>query len=109
MGKKTRATQEALGSLHLATAEYFKRMLEEAEEQGVSVPAAQMGNILRFLHDNDIVAESDTQNILEDMRNKLNEQRNAALNVTVDDLSGQLPAQVDYEQMLHDIEVEGEG
>lgn len=109
MGKKTRATQESLGALHLATAEYFKRMLEDAEEQGVSVPAAQMGNILRFLHDNDIVAESDTQNILEDMRNKLSEQKRAALNVSKEDLSGQLPVQVDYEQMLHDIEVEGEG
>lgn len=109
MGKKTRATQEALGDLHLATAEYFKRMLEDAEEQGVSVPAAQMGNILRFLHDNDIVAESDTQNILEDMRNKLSKQKQAALNVSKEDLSGQLPVQVDYEQMLHDIEVEGEG
>ena len=109
MGKKTRATQEALGALHLATAEYFKRMLEDAEEQGVSVPAAQMANILRFLHDNDIVAVSDTQNILEDMRNKLSKQKQAALNVSKDDLSGQLPVQVDYEQMLHDIEVEGEG
>nr|DAP57918.1 MAG TPA: DNA packaging protein [Caudoviricetes sp.] len=106
MGKKTRATQEALGALHLATAEYFKRMLEDAEEKGVDVPAAQMGNILRFLHDNDIVAESDTQNILEDMRNKLNSQKESTNKCKVD-LSGSLPDSVDYEQVLHDIEVEG--
>lgn len=106
MGKKTRATQEALGALHLATAEYFKRMLEDAEEKGVDVPAAQMGNILRFLHDNDIVAESDTQNILEEMRNKLNSQKESTNNCKVD-LSGSLPDSVDYEQVLHDIEVEG--
>ena len=43
------------------------------------------------------------------MRNKLSEQKRAALNVSKEDLSGQLPVQVDYEQMLHDIEVEGEG
>lgn len=96
---KTRATQESLGALHLATAKYFERILEEAAEQGITIPAAQMGNILRFLHDNDVVAESDTQNILEDMRNKLKEQKKS-----VDiDLSGQLPDKVDYAQVLHDV------
>lgn len=108
MGKKTRATQEALGALHLAAAQYFMRMLEEAEEHGVSVPAAQMGNILRFLHDNDIVAEGDTQNVLEDIREKLRKQKEATDTVPQLNLENTLPTEVNYEEVLHDVEIEGQ-
>ena len=106
---KTRAKQETLGELHLITAEYFKQLLDEAMSSGEPMPAAMMGNILRFLHDNDIVAEGDTQNVLEEIREKMRKQKETATQASkkatdISLLSPSLPADVDYENILHDIE-----
>lgn len=111
---KTRAKQETLGELHLITAEYFKQLLEDARESGEPIPAAMMGNILRFLHDNDIVAEGDTQNVLEEIREKMRKQKDAATlasknsksNGVIDlsIMSSNLPDDVAYEEILHDID-----
>ena len=66
MAKNT-AKEDLLGTLHAAVAEHFTELLNSGEE----ISAAQMGNILRFLKDNDIVADKEVAGAIEEIREKL--------------------------------------
>lgn len=54
MATKLAAKEDKLGIIHDLTAEYCKRRLTEALQNGEPIPPAELGAITKFLKDNGI-------------------------------------------------------
>lgn len=85
------ASQSKLAELHEMLAEVFIEDLKQSKEEGIPLPAANLGVIRQFLKDNDITAsiEEDDMLALRDAfqgeRTAAREQRKQALSTALSD------------------------
>lgn len=85
------ATQSKLAQLHEMLAEVFIADLIQSKEEGIPLPAANLGVIRQFLKDNEITASIEEDDMLAlrdafaDVRAADREARKAQLNKALDD------------------------
>ena len=74
------ASQSKLAELHEMLAEIMLEDLKQSKEEGIPLPAANLGVIRQFLKDNDITASVDANDMLklrEEFQTDLSEKRAA--------------------------------
>lgn len=85
------ASQGALGELHQMLAEVLLEDLKQSKEEGIPLPAANLGVIRQFLKDNEITATvdaDDMRRLRDEFQSDLTDkrmERKAKLNQALDD------------------------